>query len=531
MIDIFKESINEFLKSHGVVIRDCDYKNSKGFAKIKNTWVLGDASGTMTLEEFIERYLLSENEAIRTYESIYDMGNHYELADEECDDIALAKEIIRISESIDVDEIKEWEMDGKYRDKAAERKAMEVEGKTIELVDNFNRKGGLKERLKSILNFDLALFEKNNTEHKAEICKIIYFFHMLENKHIPKMLGDSRSYFNVLQFFDKPSMENIDNSFLGMETRNGIIIKYIKTSLEKELSLQAKANIKNAISYIVGSWDEFLDNKRIHADFLAGYGCECNFDEIINLLNSVSQKPLTSEKITGSRWTQFSPIETLYLKVVQHEYLGQIKDISTVNSIQIEADYDVPSDLIEEMKQLDKRKIDINNIEKYIDENALKIEKYIYFRTESDKENRRRIRDCKEKVVKLIEFCSRARPLVNMENVLTELFIISCLQAILTDSGNETFNYTFYGYQNYQKRKPQVQGALKGDKSPNDALKNYWVRKVMDHWYANIGRYGLRSKLRELEMICDDVIRRILACSNIDEMLKTHSSYYNKISE
>jgi hypothetical protein len=117
-----------------------------------------------------------------------------------------------------------------------------------------------------------------------------------------------------------------------------------------------------------------------------------------------------------------------------------------------------------------------------------------------------------------------------MEDELTELFIVSCLQAILTDSSNETFDYIFYGYQDHMKRKPHVQGALKGGKPPYDALKIYWVRKVLDHWYANIGRYDLRSKLRELEKICDDILGRILACCNIDEMLKMHRLYYNKIT-
>ncbi len=81
------------------------------------------------------------------------------------------------------------------------------------------------------------------------------------------------------------------------------------------------------------------------------------------------------------------------------------------------------------------------------------------------------------------------------------------------------------------KHKPHVQGALKGSGEMIDALKLYWIRKVMDHWYANIGRYDIRCKEKEVVNLCDNILMKILSCSGIPEMLRLHYSYYNKIMQ
>lgn len=321
-------------------------------------------------------------------------------------------------------------------------------------------------------------------------------------------------------------MENIDNSFLNWETYNGDVIKLVKNHLEKELNSQAIENIKGALSYVTLAWDELLDDIRFQTDYLASAGYEVDFDEIIRLLEQI---PSLAE--TSVNNYELSPIGTLYLKILQNEYLGQVKDILMINSIQIDSNYNVPLEMIIEMKENYRKKIQISSVEKYIYENAEKIAKYVYLKTDISKKEREKIRYNKSKVLIIIEFLVRARPLINMQNEVTELFIIGCLQAVLTDSRNETFDYIFHGYQDYMKHRPQVQGALKNEGQAVDALKIYWNRKVIDHWYANIGRYGLRCRLREIENVCDSILVKILSCSNLSEMLKIHHLYFNKATQ
>lgn len=505
------------LLKHGVDIYNAGYKESKGYKNVENVRIFSDNNFSMALDEYIERFLLTDYDLYDSYESIYDMGNPYKLDEEECEVYALAHEIIRLADSSREDEIIKWGKSKEPSDIIAARNAKEAEEEEAkELVNTFIRQdGGYVEQLKTYLDIDLDLYDYSDIKNKREKAKIFYFLYMLKTRDFPNV--------NVLKLLGTPSMENIDNSFLNWKTYNGSIVKFVKGLLEKELNPQAIENIKGALSYITLAWDKFLDDIRFQMDCFAS--AEHKYD-IEHLLEPV---PLLMK--TRSNHYDFSPIGTLYLRILQNEYIGQIKDILLINSIQIDSNYNIPSEMIKEMKKLSNLKVKVCNVEKYIDENAKKIAEYVYTKTNISKDERRRIRYNKKKVLIIMDFCIRAKPLINMEHEVTELFIISCLQAILIDSSNETFDYIFHGYQNYMKHKPQVQGALKRDGHIVDALKIYWERKVMDHWYANIGRYDLRCKLRELEKVCDNILMQILTCSNISEMLNAHSFYYNRIAQ
>lgn len=94
MLELFMDSMKEFLLSYSIDICHNDYKNSEYYSKIKDTRIFGCAGGSMSLEEFIERYLLIDQKTL--YKSIYDMGNTCELVDDKCEDTAVAKEIITV---------------------------------------------------------------------------------------------------------------------------------------------------------------------------------------------------------------------------------------------------------------------------------------------------------------------------------------------------------------------------------------------------------------------------------------------------
>ena len=497
MVNLFMESIKKSLTADGVDIDDCNYKNSENYTKIKNDRISGITGGSMSLEEFIERYLLNEKEVFDTYDIKYQMGSNYEFYDDECEYEAVYKEIMSSSGSVSKDDI-DTELD--------------------DFVYKFERTGGLIKRLNTYLKFDFDLFDKTSKRNRCEICKILYLFYMLEHKHFPKT--------NVLMLLSKPSMESIDNSGLGKETCNGNVIRFIKNSLEKELSLSAKEEIKTTVTGITLLWDEILNNVRANMDFSCQYNFDINYiDEIIC---SLLTEPKELEILGENPQYIHSPIETMYLKMVQHEFLGNIKDIAKTNNIKNDFVHNISPELVEEMKQRHYIHVDMNDVEKYITENAKNLSKYVYWKTDTSKEEVRKIRNARRKVSKLIDYDLRARPLLNIKDISNELQLISALQAIILDDQSETFDYIFYGYQNYMKRKPQVQGALKNDKSPVDSLQRYWVKKVTDRWYANIGRYDEKIKLRELENVCDNILEEILNKPNLNEMLETHHFYSDK---
>ena len=97
------------------------------------------------------------------------------------------------------------------------------------------------------------------------------------------------------------------------------------------------------------------------------------------------------------------------------------------------------------------------------------------------------------------------------------------------DNQSEIFNYTYHNYQQEAKHMMRVQAALKNDKRVPDALQTYWVRKVADRWYANVGKYNVRLKLRKIEQIYDEIRKQILKQPTLDGMIAMHEFYLKQI--
>ena len=441
------------------------------------------------------------------YKSIYEMGSKTKLKREDCSYIALAIECLKLK----------YKAEGSLGDLREE----DIIAEAKEYAKIFYREdNGYLKQIKKYLKIDLELLN-DNLRFQSEKYKILFLLFRIKNIEYPNR--------EIIELIAEYSMENIDNSLLGWKSYNGEVVKFIKDELEKELEEQTLKNIKNAIGHISSHWDKLVDEYRYQMDVICSEGDIPDFDEIINRLY-VALLKITRGNEVKMTFSELSPIALFYLRILQFEQIGQIKDILYVNNIEIKSDYSVPLEMVEEMKKLNIIKVDINNIEKHIDNNIERIVKYVYLTNDIKKNDCRKVRYNKGKVTKLIEFCMRARPLLVMKEV-SELFVISCLQAILLDCSNEKFDYKFHGYQKYMKHKPQVQGALKGDKVPADALRIYWVRKVVDRFYANIGRYDSRCKLREVENICDNILLEIFMSDDISEMLTKDSVFYDLLDE
>lgn len=485
------DAVKKILDSKSININTPSYKNSLEYKRIRNKMIFELPGGAMSLEEFIERFMSTEY----TFESIYDMGNHCEINDSECTDDAVAAEILRIFSS------KPWGKRG---------------ANILDICNYFERKGGLIERINNYLGLDLNRLIRNDSRKKRERSKILYFFCILDYISYPNI--------NVLMLLDKPSMENIDNTFLGWQTHNGEILRTVKEALGKELPLGEKGRVYSTLAAISTEWDSILNNARLLLDFLHDYGFGYTS---VELLQSPIPIFISNE---GSRDNTYQyPVERLYLIVSQREYLGNLLDIAFVNKIQSNNNYDVPPELVEEMRSLIHKPVDFNNIEEHIKDSALRLSHYVYLGKKTTKEDVRRIRTFAHKFQKFLNFCNRANCVMPIQEISNELQIVSFLQALILDNQSEAFDYTYHDYQDRSKHMMHVQAALKNDKSVPDALQVYWVRKVTDRWYANIGKYDVRLKLREIEQACDELRKQILSQSTLDGMVAAHDFYLDQI--
>jgi len=511
------------LLKHGIDIYANNYKESENYKKIENARVSIGGNFSMALDEYIERFLLTDCDIHDFYESVYDLGDPSELSEEDYKYDRLACEIIQIVDPDIAPQITLWENSKKTgNNDMKDLKNFEwIEDKinaTVRQLYDYTR------QLKKYLNFDLNLFDYNIIQNKRERAKILYFIFMLKKDF---------SHINILELLSRPSMENIDNSFFGWETSNGKYIRAIKHAIEKEISLNLKNNTKEAVSHIVNQWGSRMQYMCTELECLADAGFDDN--DYINLLKYSTDIPFVPEKNKKGLYIPPTPLQILYLRIIQYEYLGQMKDLLTIYSLQDNIEYFVSPEYVKEMVRFQTSQIQLDKLDKYFEpEKVQQIAKYVYLKPNTDKEERRRIRNCKVKVLKLLSFLSLAYPETNAENEITELMLISCLQAILVKTDDKVFEYTFHGFEGEKgkrKGKIYVQAALKNDKYVYDALKVYWIHKAKNCLYANMGKYQLRKNLREIERICVHTLEKILRCSTIEEMLNMHNFYNNKLTE
>lgn len=481
--------IRRYLDYKGIPLKPHHYKDKKEYKEIKDNRIDGLPGGAMSLEEFVDRFMHTNY----TFESIYDMGNPNEIEDSECTDDAVAYEIWNIL----------------YR--------RSVEITEADICNELERKNGLIERIKKYLGIDLNQLNRNDNREKRERSKILYFFYMLEHRHYPRT--------NVLLLLDKPSMESIDNTFLDWKTHHGKVLRTVKEALGKELPLDKKGRIYSDIAAISIEWDNILNNAQLLLDFLHDYGFDYTS---VELLHSPTSNFISDEDSRENACPY--PVERIYFTVSKREYLGNLFDIMFVNKIQNSNNYDVPPELVEEMKSLIYKSVDSKNPVNYIKDNALRLSRYVYLGKETTKEDVRRIRTFAHKFEKYLNFCYRAVCLVNKKDILNELQIVSFLQALILDDQSEVFDYIYYNYQENSKHMMRVQAALKNDKSVPDALQIYWVRKVADRWYANVGKYAVRLKLRQIEQTSDEIRKQILSQPTLEEMVSAHGFYLGQVN-
>jgi hypothetical protein len=522
------KNLKDSLKKEGIDLYDVNYKKTEKYQKMKYRWVFSNHYDVMSLEEFIERFLLTPEQVSQTYESIFDMGNHIEIQEHLCDYTTLASEIMRVRE------LNENRVNEETRNRDAKV-----------FVKKLFRKGGLKKWLKDDLNFDIDLFANDNHKEQCEILKILYLFHMIEKKNLPNTTGDREPKSILLKQLSNYSMENTDMSIVKAQTCNGAITQEIINSLSKEMSLDLKAYIKKAPLKVVAEWEIFIERVAMGIDMVKGHCQELNFAELFNTLSSA---PDEITRLTRDVKYHHSPIATMYLKMICSEYLGHLNDLKLTNETGAKTEYTVPLAMVEELKEISLNHKTRGDVKDYLtdNKNVQRIAKYVYLKPETSKDERRWIRKTQtiETVLNLLDCLEHNKPgLFDSNGNFSELLIISCLQAMLFDSKVErtyngkcerSFLYTFPNYQKHNEKllsrskEIRLHSGLKGDKSPYTAVNVYTVRKVMDWWNANIGRHTERKNMIALELLCDSVLECLLDIPNVNTMLQTHSVYIRK---
>lgn len=492
--DIFLEGIKKELENAGVNYHSPDYLGSDCFTPFKDRYFISGPEGKTTYREIIERYLLDDEEKATMYKSRYEMGNGIILKDEECQYSKLAEELCKyFNNEVNVD------------------------------PKEFYRNGGLRDRIKNGIGMNLDFYKTvwdtdNNT---SLVFKILFLFYRVEHVEFSDR--------NVIKMLSKPSMENVDNSAIGMYTSNGSIMNLLKENVEREISVEFRGKVKQTLCHIVTDWEKLIKEASMVMDIAYANDTKCELDNIIRKYNKVALGFQVKEKPESYH---LSPIELLYLKLAQHENIGRENDIIFVNSI--DTTYQTRTDeQIKIMNELQGFIIERNKAGEYIRVYVDEICELVYLRYEVSEGETQRIISSIEKVETILDFfASQTKMYFETDDKINVTFIISCLQAIILSEQSEKFMYKFPAYDKVSRSYKRVQGALKGDdKIVFEALKTYFVRKVMECYNCNIGRQEGKEKLTIVENICDTLLQKILHIPDIETMITVHDYYVKAISD
>lgn len=489
---ILDVDVVEFLAQNDICISDANYKKTSNYEKLKYEWVLSEFYDAMTLEEYIERFLLDREQVAMTYESVYEMGNTRILSENDCSYKKLSEEIACVLDlsGIQSDDINPL---------------------------SFNSQGGLIDKIKDRLKFDIRAFDESNKQYQCEIFKILYFFQTLI-KHNPNI--------RIMELLGKASMENIDNSILEKETKNGKIIQQVNASISKEVSLEVKRHMRQILKSILSEWEAFLFHIPMAVEILRENRRRFDFVEAINML---SVFPEAIKEIGACHTYTCSPMEALNLAMMRLELNGYISDVIFTNTTEVhtKVGYAMPTEWIEQMRELNTRRIALSRIKEYLERSAADIEDFVYLKPAKNKDvgknRRRRLKKAEtlEKLLIIMEILQVHKPeFFDNKGYVSELLVISCLQSMYSDSRSQQLPYTFHGSQKHTKHL-HINAALYNDFG---VVPIYWVRKVVERWNANIGMTDFRDSMRELEVVCYNILLCILEKSDIDNMKKIHDT-------
>lgn len=500
---------------YDIDITDEKYMESEGFIKYKDALVPVEDSFSIPLEEYIERFLLTDFDKYDLYESFYDMGNPYELTEELCEYNTIARIIILKEDHVtDIDgQLKNWE--NIKNDTYIE--------KEDQIIHFFTRKkGGCLEQLKKHLNIDLDSFNYETLRNKRERAKILYFIYTQRNWN--------NQGIQILELLGKPSMENIDHTSWGWETSNGKLIKKIKQSVGKEITLQLKINIEKGLLYIMDTWGEFMYSARDYMEYWSKHGYD--FHDNITSLETLMSESFIPEKTTKLSFCSPTPLQILYLRLSQYEYLGEIKDLLKVYNFQADMEYNIPPEYIAEMTELETKILKKDDFDAYFSiENVQSIAHLVYLKPNISKDERRNIRESKQLVYNFFNLPYLTALYPNVFENITELHIISCLQVILLYK-DKKFIYKFHGYEGTKgNRKNPGTPLVKFKKGEQlyDAYQVYLVNRVIDCSFANIGKNSLIKNYHELNKLCLETLEKILSSPTWEETYNMHLFYYNKL--
>ncbi|WP_017212192.1 hypothetical protein [Clostridium beijerinckii] len=491
------EHIVRSVSDEGIDLNDSQYYLNKKYEKFRYEYICLGLLGYVSYDYIIEKFYLTQKR-INEIKGDYEIGTKKILDKRKLTNTSLYNQILDDIEK--AEKLNNYSKESNWFDDVRQK----VEGKS-----------GLITKLKNKLDFRI-----NDFEDQYSKLKLLKFLYDLEKGNCNK------SKLNVTNLLSKPSLENVDNNVIKINSTHGKITAYLKNEVMKEVDSNFIIHSKRMIHFILDQWEQQLQSS---AWYVANSHYEKEMEELKRInkeLKCITEKlPNVSKLKCKYDHTLF---ETFYLKLLQHENIGRENDIIRINQYVLTKEIVIDKRQINKINTFGVCKIKSSYVKEYVEKNIDSLSLLIYMKDTITEKEKNKIKYFVNEAIKIIEwFEKHSKTRFNGEIPLVVL--ISCFQEIL-DAAN-TGEEFICGYYQAKAQKKKLTSVLKNGDASEEVFQILWINKVKHRILLNFGNKVASELFNEINNKVDKIIRTILEYPNLEDMFLAHDFIYDIVNK
>lgn len=467
--DTLLSSLQNELLEAGVDLSSNDYYRHPEFIKRSQGYIIGLG---MSVGWAIEYYLIGQERLEKIY-GCYDLRIHRELTVKESRQVEWHTSL--------ADRFPEYSRDSK------------------DIYQYFNRKKkGLVNRLKD-LGIDIKAFS-----NQSEEIRLLYFLYGFEKQNNIK----------ITPFLSNPTLENIDNRLVGDITKNGDIMEKFKNSIAMGISNDFIKTTKGVIYTIALQWEEEIA-RTLQISSLSD--SQTNIYELTRINYNVEKllRTFTANSEKNGAYAH-SLLETVYLKLCQHENIGRENDIIDVQNSTREACNNLPNCVSHHYLSLRYKVVKKEDTELFIKKNRCDLARLVYDKDVISSNEYTRFDTAASKVPVFLEMLDDNTRYISSE-VIPALLVVACIQEIMALGKCDIIENKFYRYKSSDQK--TLSAEMKNGKDAFRKNQLALIARVLRRMNSMAGRNEENKLFGELETKIDVILRKIFTCNSIDDML------------
>lgn len=480
----FAQYMQHRLKELGIDITKDDYVDDPKFQELTKGFICGDGE-TVTEAWWIEKNLVGQ----KRLECIY------------------SPYMFGIERKLREDELK----DSVWQNVLAERFSGDKPRTVKDVWHYFYRNEGNEEDSKKglIKRLEKIGFYLDDFPTDQDKVKLLFLLYCFENKY----------HVQIVPFLSNPSMENVDESFVGKATKNGDLMSYLKRNISRELPKEYVNRVRDTLIFIGQSWEVQLEKIIIQLDYSVQ-------GEYLQSLKRISQRMRFAVRLIGQMPKakyQDPLLKTFYLKLSQHEDMGLEYDIIDVNTATEELESEIEY-RPEEYRQLAYMPINKADMVTFLRDNKEDIICFVYEKDDITSYERKRYDVVVEKLPNFIAMMDLNTKAIKAEKI-PKLYAIVYMQEMLRLDKKYKIENNYYRYKTSELKSlnTELNYGTEARRKSQIAL----IKRVNKRFYKYAGKPEEAKYAMDAEIYMDMIISRIYEANSLEDMLYIHNLFLN----